>query len=102
MLSRTVNAISLVSPDSPEWQHMWAKLSARGPNRDLPDPTVAENFGEVWQYMETQEVSSLWSGKRYLHCFRHRLHPVKGADYRLKIPASRDFNPDDMQPSFHP
>lgn len=51
MLSRTVNAISLVSPDSPEWQHMWAKLSARGPNRDLPDPTVAENFGEVWQYM---------------------------------------------------
>ncbi|HBM9906352.1 TPA: hypothetical protein L1M51_005117, partial [Enterobacter chengduensis] len=54
MLNHTVNAICLVRPDSPEWHHMWAELSACGPNRDLPDPTAAENFGEVWQYMETQ------------------------------------------------
>lgn len=95
-----MNGISLVTADSNEWHYMWAELAKRAANRELPDPTVAENFGEVWQYMETQEVSSFWLGKRLFHCFRHRLHPVKGADYRLKIPASRGFEFADLQPAF--
>lgn len=100
MLSQTVNNICLVQPDSHEWHYMWAELASRGTNRDLPDPTAAENFGEVWQYMETQERCSLWSGRLFFHCFRHRLHPVKGAEYRVRIPASRNFLPGEMQPSF--
>lgn len=97
-----VNTILLVKAESKEWDYMWDELAKHKSNHELPAPVVAENFGEVWQYMETLEVSSLWSGKHHIHCFRHRLHPVKGDDYRLKIPASRDFNPDEMQFSFHP
>lgn len=94
-----MNGISLVTADSNEWHYMWVKLAKRAANRELPDPTVAENFGEVWQYMETQEVSSFWLGKRLFHCFRHRLHPVKGADYRLKITAPSGMKPNRNFPS---
>jgi hypothetical protein len=97
-----INAVLLVKPDSNEWDYMWDELAKHNSNRNLPDPTVAENFGEMWQYMETQEHRSLWSGKQLFHCFRHRLHPVKGANLRIKIPASRDFNRDDTQFAFHP
>lgn len=95
-----MNGISLVTADSNEWHYMWAELAKQAANRELPDPTVAENFGEVWQYMETQDVSSFWLGKRLFHCFRHRLHPVKGAEYRLKIPTSRGFESADLRPAF--
>ncbi|MGP0926149.1 hypothetical protein ACJ8PU_23140 [Serratia sp. CY81489] len=95
-----MNGISLVTAESHEWHYMWAELAKHAPNRELSDPTVAENFGEVWQYMETQEVDSLWKGKRLFHCFRHRLHPVKGAYYQVRIPASRHFDPAGLQPAF--
>ncbi|AHG22813.1 hypothetical protein Z042_14300 [Chania multitudinisentens RB-25] len=100
MITQTINCVLLVTADSNEWHYMWAELAKRAQNRELPEPTVAEHFGEVWQYMETQEVSSLWSGKRLFHCFRHRLHPVKGANYRIKIPASRNLESGELQPAF--
>lgn len=97
-----INAVLLVKPDSHEWDYMWDELAKHKSSRNLPEPTVAENFGEVWQYMETQEHRSFWSGKQFYHCFRHRLHPVEGVNCRVRIPASRDFNRDETQFAFHP
>lgn len=101
MMAKNITRVSIVSPGHSEWHYLWAELAKHESNRGLSDPTVANNFGEVWQYMETHEVSSLWSGKRQFHCFRHRLHPVKGADYRIKIPASRNFDAADSVPLFN-
>lgn len=61
-----------------EWEFMWAALSALPKNCELPAPTLAEHFGEVWEYMETTESRFV---KKYHHRFRHRMHPVKGTDY---------------------
>ncbi|MFP1890594.1 hypothetical protein ACLEE4_05055 [Lonsdalea quercina] len=93
-------AITLVQRGSREWDYMWSSLGKDAINRTLSQPTVAENFGEVWQYMETREVRSLF-GKRYFHFFGHRLHPTKGA-CRIKIPASRNFNSANLVKSFTP
>ncbi|MFJ5498710.1 hypothetical protein ACIPUN_02055 [Pectobacterium sp. CHL-2024] len=93
-------AITLVQRGSREWDFMWSSLGKDTINRKLSQPTVAENFGEVWQYMETREVRSLF-GKRYFHFFRHRLHPTKGP-YGIKIPASRNFDSTNLVKSFTP
>ncbi|WP_226066763.1 hypothetical protein [Dickeya zeae] len=91
--------LTIVPKDSNEWHLMWSALGNHEANRTLSQPTVAENFGEVWQYMETGATKSLFGfgkRKRYFHYFRHRLHPTKGADYRLKIPASKEFKSTDL------
>lgn len=92
---------TFVEQGSREWNYMWAELAKRAENRNLPDPTMADNFGEVWQYMETDEVTAgrvwqFWKKHQYVHCFRHRLHPTKGAYYRIVIPASQGFYPNEI------
>ncbi|ENE5338100.1 hypothetical protein ABNL11_004960 [Klebsiella pneumoniae] len=89
------NSIMLVVKGSNEWDFMWAALSELPENRELSAPTVAENFGELWEYMETTESHHCLFGKRYFHCFRHRMHPVKGANHRVTIQASKSFNRDE-------
>ena len=92
MMDKNTNSFMLVVQGSKEWRSMWDALAAMPENRELAAPTLAENFGEVWEYMETTQSRFM---KKYHHRFRHRMHPVKGTDYRISIPASRDFCPDD-------
>ncbi|ENY1827872.1 hypothetical protein ACFVMS_004482 [Salmonella enterica] len=86
------HSLMLVIRGSKEWESMWAALAAMPENHDLPAPTLAGNFGEMWEYMETTQSRFM---KKYHHRFRHRMHPVKGPEYRIRIPASENFSPDD-------
>ncbi|HAU6861797.1 TPA: hypothetical protein JEM16_004475 [Salmonella enterica subsp. enterica serovar Senftenberg] len=92
MIAKQDRSLMLVVRGSNEWELMWAVLAAMPENCELSAPTVAENAGQMWEYMETTKSRFL---KKYHHRFRHRMHPVKGADYRVNIPASRDFSSDD-------
>lgn len=74
-----------VKRDSSEWHCMWKKLARHKLNRSLSEPTVADNDGEIWQYMSNWETTS---------GLRHRAHPRCGRKY-ITVPASRGFNPDD-------
>ncbi|WP_409160606.1 hypothetical protein [Pectobacterium sp. B2J-2] len=91
----TMTKMAFVEETDKEWELMWTALGQHAMNRELPDPTVADNFGEVWQYMESREVRYLFFFKRYYHFFRHRMHPRPAMFGRqcIKILASRGFNP---------
>lgn len=84
--------LTLVPRGTREWDYLWNALANHKANRNLSQPTVAENFGEAWEYMETQRETS-WFGlrERYFHCFRHRMHPTLGPIRKIKIPASKEF-----------
>ncbi|MJZ42525.1 hypothetical protein DS487_16810 [Salmonella enterica subsp. enterica] len=102
MTTNAFNGITLVRPDSAEWHLMWRALGKHKANRTLPQPTVAEHAGEAWEYMETREVRRFWFLKRYIHLFRHRLHPTAGVNYCVSIPASQDFDSASLVVSFVP
>ncbi|EIK1793024.1 hypothetical protein LJW72_005068, partial [Salmonella enterica] len=53
MTTNLLNGITLVRRDSDEWHLMWSALGEHKANRTLSQPTVAEHFGEAWEYMET-------------------------------------------------
>lgn len=89
----TMTKMAFVEETDNEWELMWTALGQNAMNRNLPDPTVAEHFGEVWQYMESREVNYLFFFKRYYHFFRHRMHPTESRRQCIKIPATRGFNP---------
>ena len=75
-----------IERDSDEWNYMWDQLAKNPINININDPTVAENDGESWQYMDT----SFYDGK-LKHCFRHRCHPVEDQRVYLHIPVSKEF-----------
>ncbi|HAF1610045.1 TPA: hypothetical protein G8M64_004372 [Salmonella enterica] len=92
MTTNSFNGITLVHPDCNEWHLMWSALGEHKANRTLSQPTVAEHFGEVWQYMETREVRMFGFRKVYFHFFRHRMHPTGGVNYCIRLPASQGFD----------
>lgn len=93
MMNKKKNALMLVVQGSKEWELMWTSLSSLPENRELPEPSQAENFGEIWEYMETTKSRFF---EKYYHRFRHRFHPAKGADYRINIKASKSFSHEDV------
>lgn len=60
----------IIKQDSPEGDYMWNWLATHPLNVDLPDPMVAANKGEAWQYM-----GSFKHEDKVVHEFRHRNHP---------------------------
>ncbi|HDC0616718.1 TPA: hypothetical protein O7S29_003031 [Salmonella enterica] len=92
MTTNTFNGITLVLRGSDEWHLMWSALGEHKANRTLSQPTVAEHFGEAWEYMETREVRTFGFRKGYFHFFRHRMHPTMGVNYRIRVPASPGFD----------
>ncbi|EBV7251979.1 hypothetical protein CRQ31_09880 [Salmonella enterica subsp. enterica serovar Worthington] len=102
MKTNLYSGITIVGRDSNEWHRMWEALGKHKANRALPQPTVAEHSGEMWQYMETREVRRFWFLKRYVHLFRHRMHPTKGINYCVSIPASQDLDLVSLDVSFMP
>jgi len=68
--------------DNPELARAW---------RLLPDGNpVAENSGEVWQYMGTELNGN--GGQGWYHCFRHRCYRDEGRVYRF-FPVSGSWMP---------
>ncbi|ELF4281881.1 hypothetical protein RNF85_000392 [Salmonella enterica] len=99
-----MTTFTFVKSGTQEWDYMWDALAKHPSNRRLPEPTVAEHLEEVWQYMETVEVSAKFTARwylnplrwfrrkpRYIHCFRHRAHPTHGIYFRLGVAASQQF-----------
>ena len=76
-------SLLLVPSESREWKTMWNRLARHRLNKGLEDPASAENYGEVWEYMESRKGIF-----RYTHVFRHRLHPKTQSAKRLEIKSS--------------
>ncbi|EAO5494052.1 hypothetical protein V8420_001669 [Salmonella enterica subsp. enterica] len=100
MTTHVFNGITLVGRDCDEWHQMWCALGQHKANRALPQPTIAENFGEAWEYMETREVRLFGLFRRHVHCFRHRMHPTGGVNYCIRIPASQGFDTSTLSAGF--
>lgn len=85
----------LVTPNSPEWDFMWKWLEANPINKDLPEPTIALNENEAWQYM-----GSFKQDTRVIHQFRHRNHPILGNVKNLSVSASHEFTNEQISKKF--
>lgn len=85
----------LIEIGSPEWDFIWNWLASHPINKDLPEPSVALNEGEAWQYM-----GSYRQGERILHSFRHRCHPKTSNVMTLSVHASPNITPEQIQKKF--
>ncbi|WP_435277301.1 hypothetical protein ACMAZF_20320 (plasmid) [Psychrobium sp. nBUS_13] len=85
------DVLDIVNPLDKEWDYMWSKLESHRINLGLSDKLSACNFGEVWQYLYTEERSYFVFWKRQCHVFRHRFHPNTNGHETLYIPASKSY-----------
>lgn len=75
-----------------EFKYLEAELSKIELNSGISQPVVAENFGEVWQYLYSEESHLTVFGKKaFNHVLRHRNHPKTHKLEFLQIPASESF-----------
>ncbi len=88
--------IIFVKRDSPEWDFMWLWLELHAINEGLENPIVAENDGEVWQY-----IGSFKHLNKTVHEFRHRNHPRTNKLYEAPLPASDTFTDDQIEKSIN-
>lgn len=75
----------LIDPNSDEWNYMWQWLADHPINKDIPEPTLALNENEGWQYMGTYANKN-----RYIHSFRHKNHPLTKNIQTLNLTASEN------------
>lgn len=85
------DVLDIVKPSEKEWDYMWKELETHPINKGIKEPLCACNFGEVWQYLYTEECSYFFFWKRQCHVFRHRFHPKKNRHVKLLIPASKTY-----------
>lgn len=76
----------LVPRGSLEWDIMWRKLGKLRINKHLDKPTIANNYGDIWEYMETVQTKF-----GFKHIFRHRHHPKTDYKVYVEIRASIGF-----------
>ncbi len=88
--------IIFVKRDTPEWDFMWLWLELHAINAGLENPIVAENEGEVWQYM-----GSFKNSNKTVHEFRHRNHPITNEVYSASLSASDTFTDDQIEKSIN-
>lgn len=81
-----------VTRDSCEWLYMWLWLELHEINAGLAEPMVAENNGEVWQYM-----CSYQQNDKTVHEFRHRSHPSTNGPKTLSLHASATFSNEQIE-----
>jgi hypothetical protein len=84
----------VIKIESKEWDYMWDWLSNHPINKDIDNPTIAENQGEEWQYM-----GSFKNGDNVIHEFRHRCHPATQNKYSVTFAASKDLTADQIENS---
>ena len=85
----------LIEHGSPEWDFIWNWLAAHPINKDIEQPTIAQNGTEAWQYM-----GSFKQGKRVIHELRHRNHPTTKSLQSLKVSASPEFTQEQINKTF--
>ena len=85
----------LIEPESSEWIFMWNWLAAHPINKDIEQPTIAQNGSEAWQYMGSYKQKD-----RVIHEFRHRNHPTTNSIQSLKVSASPDFTKEQINKTF--
>lgn len=83
----------LIKNTCPEWFYILKWLTDHPLNKNLPEPNIALNEGEYWQYM----FSIRHEGK-VLHSLRHLNHPVTHRIENLTLYASSLFNEDSILP----
>mgnify|MGYP000551362955 CR=1 FL=1 len=69
------DSLVIVDPCSEEWLIMWQRLADHRINKNVPDPGVAYNFDETWEYMSTDDIPRTLLCHKVVHVFRHRHHP---------------------------
>ncbi len=84
--------IVFVKRDTAVWDFMWLWLGLHSIDALLENPIIAENKGEVWQYMGSYRYND-----KTVHDFRHRLHPVTNDRYLASVNASDTFNDDQIE-----
>lgn len=77
----------IVNENSKEWDYAWEMLAKDDLNKGIKNPTVADNTGEAWQYMDTEYYAA-----QLHHCFRHRMHPKSHQREYVFIPVSKTFS----------
>jgi hypothetical protein len=84
----------IVKRNSAEWEYMWNWLSKHPINEGIENPTLAWNseYAEGWQYMGSYKKDD-----NIIHEFRHRVHPRTKDRMYLKLNASENMNPDDIE-----
>jgi len=85
----------IIEMDSPEWEYMWNWLAEHPINKDLDNPSLATNNGEVWQYMGSYKLKN-----KVIHCLRHRYHPLTNRVENLSLNASDSFDVNQIKKSF--
>ena len=85
----------LIKQDSTEWDYMWNWLEEHPINKGLDEPKTALNNGFEWEYM-----GSYMEGKKILHEFKHRQHPLTQELVKTSVSASKDFTTEQIAKSF--
>lgn len=85
----------LIDPNSDEWNYMWKWLEDHPINKDIPEPSVAINNNQAWQY-----VGSYQQKERILHTFRHRCHPYNNEVVTVSVKGSDTFSKDQINKKF--
>lgn len=83
----------IIKQDSPEGEYMWNWLANHPLNIDLPEPMVALNQGEAWQYM-----GSFKHNNKTIHEFRHRNHVKINGTSVLHVNASDKLTDECIEP----
>lgn len=73
-----------------EWKRAWGERMALTGDSDLD--AECPLTGEVWQYMNTAPFEGKW-----VHCFRHRNHPVTQQRWYVNVPADIDWVHDQIR-----
>lgn len=85
----------LIKEDSTEWTYMWDWLAQHPINKGLDEPKTAENNGFAWEYM-----GSYMEGKKIIHEFKHRQHPLTQEIVKTSVSASKEFTTEQIAKSF--
>lgn len=81
-----------------EFKYIEEQLTQIELNAGIHQPVIAENFGEVWQYLYSEESHIAVFGKKtFNHVLRHRYHPKTHKLEFLEIPASDSFYGDNAK-----
>ncbi|WP_435277302.1 hypothetical protein ACMAZF_20325 (plasmid) [Psychrobium sp. nBUS_13] len=87
-----LNSLFTISSESNEWKYLENELSKIELNKGINQPLVARNYGEVWQYLYSEEARFTVFGKKsFNHIFRHRNHPKTHKLEYIEMPASDSF-----------
>lgn len=86
----------LIEIGSPEWDYIWDYVKLHPLSKDIENPTIALNNGEVWAYM-----GSWRQGIKVLHTIRHRNHPTTNSVQTLTFKASSKLTDEQINKRFN-